>query len=208
MSENTATTQETAPKGRSGKVRAILAGGLVLGLGATGVLAAWNDSEFAIGNFNSGSFNLEGSLDGTAFAEHDSSAAAATLAFTINPTNLAPEDVVYAPFAVRLDGPTTSAATVTVTSTATGGNAANLSYELTAPTAFGYSAADASTSLVPAATAVTTAGAAGTFDLDIGAGAAAGDAVNLCFKVTAGDDLLESTPAVVTWQFAAASVAP
>lgn len=61
---------------------------------------------------------------------------------------------------------------------------------------------------MPAATAVTTAGAAGTFDLDIGAGAAAGDAVNLCFKVTAGDDLLESTPAVVTWQFAAASVAP
>lgn len=36
-----------AEKATGRKVRAILAGGLVLGVGAAVVLAAWNDSEFA-----------------------------------------------------------------------------------------------------------------------------------------------------------------
>lgn len=52
------------------KVLAVLAGGLVLGVGAAITLAAWNDSEFATGTFTAGSFNLQGSTDGTTYAEH------------------------------------------------------------------------------------------------------------------------------------------
>ena len=60
--------QKTEERGlRSRKVRAILAGGLVLGLGAAVTLAAWNDSEFAKGTFTSGSLNIQGSVDGDIF---------------------------------------------------------------------------------------------------------------------------------------------
>jgi len=64
------------------KVRAVLAGGLVLGVGAAVTLAAWNDSEFATGTFTAGTFNLEGSTDGTTFTDHnvDDGDTAATLA--------------------------------------------------------------------------------------------------------------------------------
>ncbi|HEY4556978.1 MAG TPA: SipW-dependent-type signal peptide-containing protein [Enteractinococcus sp.] len=54
---------------RSTKIRAIVAGGLVLGFGAAGTIAAWNDSEEATGNFTAGQFGIEGSPDGTNFTE-------------------------------------------------------------------------------------------------------------------------------------------
>lgn len=204
MSENSAVQQGEA-KVRSGKIRAILAGGLVLGVGATVVLAAWNDSEFGAGTFTAGSFNLEGSVDGTAYTDHATAGTAAPLSFTVNPSNLAPGDTVYAPFAVRLDAGTTSPATVTVSSAADGPNSANLSYSVTTPGAFGCSSGDASTVLVPAATPVGTTPAGITFPLAVGTSPAAGAAVNLCFKVTAGANLIESEVSTVTWEFAAAS---
>ncbi|SFH86076.1 hypothetical protein E3O11_09355 [Cryobacterium levicorallinum] len=46
---------------RNRRIRAVLAGGLVLGLGAAVTLAAWNDSEFARGSFAASGFNLVGS---------------------------------------------------------------------------------------------------------------------------------------------------
>ena len=45
------------------KVLAILAGGLVLGVGTAVTLAAWNDSEFASGDFAAGRIQSRG-LDG------------------------------------------------------------------------------------------------------------------------------------------------
>ena len=77
--------------------RAILAGGLVLGVGAAITLANWNDSEFVNGTFAAGIFALEGSsTDGTTFSEHSSAGSAAVLDFQLAPDNLAPGDVVYA----------------------------------------------------------------------------------------------------------------
>ena len=52
---------------RRRKISAILAAGMVLGVGTTATLAAWNDSEYAQGSFAAGTFNLEGSTDGTTY---------------------------------------------------------------------------------------------------------------------------------------------
>ncbi len=188
---------------RSRMVRAILAGGLVLGIGAAVTLAAWNDSEYVTGSFQAGRFNLEGSTtNGTTFTEHATPGTAGTLTFTLNPTTLSPGDVVYAPFAVRLDATTTNNANVTLAATTTG-TVTNLTYELIAPTAFGCTSTTTGTSIVPALTPVSTAAPTGTFTLTHGA-SVAGPAVNLCFKVTAGT-VAQGQTGTVTWQFLATS---
>jgi len=178
----------------------------VLGVGATYVLAAWNDSEFATGTFSAGQFNMVGSTDGTAFSDHASAGAAATLPFTVNVGSLSPTDVAAAPFAVRLAAPTTNNATVTVTSAGTTGTVTNLTYTLLQTTAFGCTATTTGTALVPTGTALTsTGGTAVTFNLTKGTGGAAGTAVNLCFQVTAGA-ITQGQTGTATWQFAAQSV--
>ena len=52
------------PPRRFRQFRALLAGGLVLGLGGTYTLAAWNDSEQASAEFVAGAFEIEASMDG------------------------------------------------------------------------------------------------------------------------------------------------
>lgn len=189
---------------RSRMVRAILAGGLVLGIGAAVTLAAWNDSEYATGTFTAGRFNLEGSAtNGTTFTEHATSGTAAPLTFIVNPLTLSPGDVVYAPFAVRLDTTTTNNATITLAVTNTG-SVAGLTYELISPTAWGCAAGTTGTSIVPALTAATSPGSpVGTFNLTHGT-AAPGPTTNLCFKVTAGA-VTQGQTGTVTWQFLASS---
>jgi predicted ribosomally synthesized peptide with SipW-like signal peptide len=128
------TLDTTRPRGlRSQKVRALMAGGLVLGVGAAITLAAWNDSEFAQGSFGTGAFNMVGSTDGTTYTDHATVGAPATLAFTLNPTLLAPGDVVYAPFAVRLDAATTNAAVVTISNAASSGTVTDRGQRLFRP---------------------------------------------------------------------------
>lgn len=201
------TLDTTRPRGlRSQKMRALLAGGLVLGVGAAITLAAWNDSEFAQGSFGTGAFNMVGSTDGTTYAEHATVGAAATLAFTVNPTLLAPGDVVYAPFAVRLDAATTNAAVVTISNAASSGTVADLTYTLIQPSAFGCAAGTTGTALVPASTPVATVPASTTFNLAMGTPpTTAGAPVFLCFKVTAGASISQAQAGTVTWGFAAVS---
>ncbi|MGO2139648.1 MAG: SipW-dependent-type signal peptide-containing protein [Leucobacter sp.] len=50
------------------KARALLAGGLVLGVGAAVTLAAWTDNEWVRGVFGTGTFGIEGSTDGRRLA--------------------------------------------------------------------------------------------------------------------------------------------
>ena len=95
----------------------MLAGGLVLGLGAIATLAAWSDEVFADGTFVTGEFELEGASDanGTDFRRWDSSAFgggdSAPLQFeqSTGPTSLSYDEPVHAPLQVRLS-PTTSIA--------------------------------------------------------------------------------------------------
>ncbi|MEO7015325.1 MAG: SipW-dependent-type signal peptide-containing protein [Leifsonia sp.] len=210
MTETDAVQAPRAPKQpgkgmRSRRVRAILAGGLVLGVGAAVTLAAWNDSEFATGTFSAGTFNLVGSTDGTTFTDHATAGTAATLGFTVPASSLSPGSVTYAPFAVELAANTTNAAIVTVSNAATTGTVTQLTYELLQTTTFGCASGTTGTDLVPAGTALATVPGTPTFPLAQGTGGAAGAPVFLCFKVTAGAGLTQGQTGSATWQFQAVS---
>jgi predicted ribosomally synthesized peptide with SipW-like signal peptide len=197
------TTGTSAPSRRSWtrrRVAAILAGGLVLGVGAAVTLAAWNDSEFAKGTFTAGSFNLQGSTDGTTYADHTSVAGAAAMTMSASASKLSPGDTATSPFAVQLSSATTNAAVVTVTLPNTTGDAANYTYSLTQQSAFGCGTTVSGT-LIPTGTALSTAGTpATTFNIT-----ASATPVYLCFRVVAGSGITQGATTTATWQFAAQS---
>lgn len=193
-------------RGWGRKARAVLAGGLALGLGAAVTLATWNDAEFAKATFTAGSFTMLGSVDGVTFAEHSSTGTEGTLSFDVAPTKLSPGDLVYAPFAVALDASTTSDAIVTVAAAATTGVVTNVTYSLIQPTTFGCTAATTGTVLVPSATAVSTVPGSTSFTLSKGTPPSTpGNPVFLCFTVKAGPLLDQGQTGTATWEFTAAS---
>ena len=203
----TAASSRDARRARNRRLKAILAGGLVLGVGAAVTLAAWNDSEFATGSFTAGSFDMVGSTDGTTFANH-TSAPGATLPFSLNYNNLSPNTTVAAPFVLHLTPGTTTSATVAVaTAAGSGAAAANLTYGIQAvasvaactPTATG-------TTIVPAGTAMSAVTGAATFQLAKSVdGSAVGANEFLCIQVTAGTGLAQGSTATGTWEFLATS---
>ena len=195
---------------RSRKFKAILAGGIVLGVGAAVTLAAWTDDEWAEGVFGAGTFNVEGSTTGAedSFSDHTSSNGAAELSFELPASdNLSPGDSVAAPFVLRLGKGTTYDATVDLTSAAgTGDNASNLTYGIVQVGNAGACTVGATgTQIVPSGTALSSTTGKQGFDLTAGEGDAAGAQVTLCFTVTAGDDLTEGGNATAQWQFTATS---
>ena len=200
-----ATTRNDNSRGR--KIRALLAGGLVLGVGAAVTLAAWTDQEWATGEFGAGSFNVQGSTDGTEFTDHTSADGAADLAFELPAAeNLSPGDTVAAPFMLRLDEATSYGATVELTdATGAGANAANLTYGIVSVTGECTDTATG-TEIVPAGTSLDEITGAVGFDLAAGAGDAVGDEVTLCFQVTAGEGLEQGETGTATWGFTATSV--
>lgn len=220
---NTMTTTDTStsslPAERRGrrKIRAILAAGVVLGVGAAVTLAAWNDSETVTGTFTAGSFNLQGSTTGatTGFADHNvaDGDTAASLAFALPANlsqNIAPAQTVYSPFWVRLAAGTTTGADLAVAAAAgTGTNAANLSYAVYSISASATCDAATVASLTPVASGATlnTAPGTGTVGLTKGAGAPSvdGDAVQLCFAVTGQTGLVQGGASVATWTLTATS---
>lgn len=210
---NATTTLSTQRSVRSRKLRAVLAGGLVLGVGAAVTLAAWNDSEFATGVFGSGTFNLEGSTTSATdgYLDHESSGAAAELEFSVPVDNLSPGDVVAAPLWVRLDAATTTAATLDLVSLVgtddAGTNSAELSYDVVALAADATCDATATgTSLGSGDTLTSNPDIAGeTVPLAIGAAGAPGEATQLCFVVTAGAGLDEGGSTTAVWQLTATS---
>jgi len=194
---------------RSRMIRAILAGGLVLGVGAAVTLAAWNDSEFASGTFTAGSFDMQGSTDGITFDQHASAAVgtAAVMSFTVNAASLSPTDVAYGAFAVRLAAGTTNNGNVVLPAPTTTGTVTNLSYEAILTTSMTCDSGTTGTSLVTAGTAVTTVAGPAAFTLTKGATALVPGATQfVCFKVTAGAGLTQGQSGTVTWQFTATSV--
>ncbi|WP_292774688.1 MULTISPECIES: SipW-dependent-type signal peptide-containing protein [Microbacterium] len=203
-----------ATKATQRKVLAVLAGGLVLGIGTAVTLAVWNDSEFANGTFTAGAFNLQGSTDGTAYADHNSAGTAATLAFTLPAGlvgNMSPTISVYAGFWVRLAAGTTSGANLVADGTtadpAASSNTGHLSYSIyqLAP---GATCNAASATGTPIATGATLDVQTGVTQVPLTAGgtsAVPGTAVQLCFKVTADASLTPSLVTNATWKFTATS---
>jgi len=198
-------TDDTAKRRRRSRmIRAILAGGLVLGVGAAVTLAAWNDSEFVTGTFTAGTFNLEGSTtNGTTFTDHATSPGGA-LTFTVPATALSPTDSVQAPFALRLAANTTNAASVVLTAEPPTGTVTNLTYTLTVHSAWGCSAGTITSTPITGA-----ALNAGTTTFPLAAGSpttSAGAPVYLCFTVTAGAGLVQGQTGSAIWKFLATSV--
>ena len=197
------------------KVMAVLAGGLVLGVGAAITLAAWNDSEFATGTFTAGDFDLQGSTTSgtTGFSNHDTVGTAAGLAFTLPAglvTSMAPGATAYAPFWVQLAANTTSDASLTATgiTPGTGGNEANFSYSVSVIGVADTCAAGATGTVIASGASLSalTAGTSAAL-LKGSPTTSAGDAIQLCFAVTAANQatLLPGTPATATWEFEATS---
>ncbi len=209
--DHSATDDTAKRRRRSRMIRAILAGGLVLGVGAAVTLAAWNDSEFVTGTFTAGTFNMEGSTtNGTTFTDHPVGSPG-TLTFTVAPAAMSPGDTVYAPFAVRLAANTTNDANVVITApNSTTGVVTNLTYEVVRTTAFtcGSGTVDSTgTSLITAGTALAAVAGPNTFVLSKGSPVSSAGATQfLCFKVTAGAGLTQGQTGSVTWQFTASSI--
>jgi len=185
------------------RVRAILAGGAVLGVGAVVTMAAWSDSEFVSGAFASGTFNLVGDATGEGFSDHADSSSAAELAFSITAEKLTPGDLVTAPFAVALDEGTTYNADVILSSVGVS-DLNDVTYEIIQTTDFGCDEATTGTPLVPANTPLGTVPAGTDFDLTAPVGETLSQ-VNLCFKVAAGTELNQGASGDITWEFAAQS---
>lgn len=204
------TPSPSAEPGRSTQdrrrmVAALLAGGVVLGIGAAVTLAVWNSSEFATGTFSSGQFGLEGSTDGTAFS-NSPAAPGKSLTFTLDADALSPDDVVYAPFAVQLSADSDYAADVVLLNTIAGTVGENLTYSLYEVATFG---ATCSAAAPPTGTALVTdraanaSGSVPAFELT-----AVTEPVNLCFVVTAASTLPQGASGTVTWDFAGTSTDP
>ncbi|KFF59789.1 hypothetical protein JF66_08950 [Cryobacterium sp. MLB-32] len=202
------TTSATQPRMFGRKARALLAGGLVLGVGAAITLAVWNDSEFATGTFTSGHFDMLGSVDGTTFSNHPSGAPGA-LSFSLGFDNLAPDDVTSAPYVVHLDAATTTDAVVSVNSAdVTGTAAADLTYGIrqVASVVACTPTAATGTVIVPAGTLLSSVTGASTFPLAKSVdGIVVGADAFLCIQVTGSSTLAQDTTATGTWELLATS---
>lgn len=175
---------------KSRKIRALAAGGAVLGVGAAITLAAWTDNEFAIGDFATGSFNIQGAAGDSAFADHPENAPL-ELVFE-GGDNLAPGEPVYNRYQLQNAGSVD--AYINYTQTADPGITEELLVDLH------------SIPLDAECTAETFAegtliqeGAAGEFVL------AEGGEGNYCFQVTLpeGHETLESESGNILWTFEA-----
>lgn len=193
-------------RSRKRKVAAILAGGLVVGVGTMATLASWNDVEYASGSFTAGKFNMQGSVNQSSFEEHSTAGTAGTLTFTAPVSALTPGDTVYAGYALRLDSESTNAATVAVSAGTSTGTVSDITYTLFTTDTAGCSASSSPvTSVVADGTSVGSVGTPTGFSLAKPASGNEGAATYLCFKVTAGSGLTQGQTGAATWVFTATS---
>ncbi|OFI39154.1 hypothetical protein BIU82_15585 [Arthrobacter sp. SW1] len=188
------------------RVRALLAGGLVLGVGGTMTLAAWNDSEFAAGTFTASSFALQSSTNsGGAWQDHGTAATAAVMSF--NAAGMSPGSTNYASLWVRTtSGSVAGTLALQGGQPVQGGSAAlfaALDYRVVR---YGSGACDAgqfgagATYLVGTAASKAALGTAGS---TTAVAANAGSPVQLCFEITmkaTADNSLQGSSAGATWE--------
>ncbi|MVZ89994.1 hypothetical protein GQF49_05800 [Microbacter sp. ANSKLAB05] len=88
---------------RRKKARAIMASGLVLGVGAAVTLAAWSDTVWGAGTFGTedSAFNIQGSFDGSTWGEFVTETDAGTMNFGSKATGMMPGDTVHALVGLR-----------------------------------------------------------------------------------------------------------
>lgn len=185
------------------RLRAVLAGGLVLGVGTTATLAAWTDEEHTSGSFTAGTFSIVGSANGSDFSDHPT-APGASLVFTVTPDAMAPGTTAFALYSVKTAD---SSVAGSVQLTADEGNANGLGSYLrygvntVAGTACNATTFAAGTPVVDTGTVLTTGSTAK------GALAAGGaSTTNYCFAVTlptTAPNAAQGTTLTGRWVFAA-----
>ena len=198
---------------RNRRIKAILAGGLVFGIGAAATLAAWTDTEEASGSFKAGTFNIDLSVNGSNWNN--------TSTMTFNATGMYPGSKVYAPVFIRTTPDTTIDGDLKVSSGGTGstsGIAGALVYRAvtTSYTTGGFTC-DAST--FASGANYVYGGASATTPLSGSAGGAvsqsvsktAGSIAAYCFEVTlptSTPSSAQGTSASNTWTFTATNKTP
>lgn len=230
MNDSESTTRSAAKRHR---VRALLAGGVVLGLGATVTLAAWSDDIWVNGQFRAGQFNVQGSPSTSSthtWAEYPTQAGAAPLQFSAAiPTIVSPGTSYYAPFSLAIDSTRADfSGEVRITEYLGTGDATllpKLTWTATlvgSPTVCsnetGYASGTAlvSTAQGPATTvAKPVTPASGVISLDKALNKTTGTPKTVCFKVTVASQGASDDPstnpygtaaAAVIWHFSANSV--
>ncbi|MGA9871794.1 MAG: SipW-dependent-type signal peptide-containing protein [Rhodococcus sp. (in: high G+C Gram-positive bacteria)] len=99
-------TDQNQKFNRKRKARALLAGGLVLGIGAAVTLAAWTDNVYGWSDFGTGddTWNIQGDFSPTGTDAWEEAAVTPGSPFTFPAArfDLTPGDTVYAPIRLRL----------------------------------------------------------------------------------------------------------
>ncbi|SDH27706.1 SipW-cognate class signal peptide [Agrococcus jejuensis] len=197
------------------RVRAVLAGGLVLGIGTTATLAAWNDSEYATATVTASRFGIEGNINATGFTDHATSPGP-TLTFSPVTSQMSPNTVSFSSLVIRTTA-TTNIGGSLVMSTSSAPSDATLAAQLqyavrvvTAGTTCNQAVFDAASTaaniIVPNGTTLTTAVPANTQSLT----AAAGNTVTYCVRLSMPSTAPSSVQGLttnVTWQWLGTSSA-
>ena len=201
------------------RVRALLAGALVLGLGGSVTLASWTDTEYAAGSFGASSFQTESNVTKPYDASGPWSSneqSPGTLVFEA--ASMSPGTVVFAPFAIRTKPGSVAGEVVlgapSVSSSGTGESdlGAALRYRVVRAATCGASSFTGAPAFVvgsDGAKPFTAGQAAGVVNpLAAASAALPGEPTHFCFEVTlpeGASNALQGQTATATWQFTATS---
>jgi len=221
-----------APR-RRGRVRALLAGGLVLGVGSAATLAAWTDTEWVYGDGSGDRAGVAASvfevqqnvwdgLGGVAnFVDRESQAEAGGLLFSpLAATSLSPGDTVFAPMQLRTAPGSVAAVDVTVNPAVKVDGDDDfftaLRYSVRSgvakgacgPAAFPSSTGTGTGTELARDSALTTGSGAKTFTLGAATEDDGGQPEDLCFAITlpgGSPDALQGKSAAPAWSFTSTS---
>ena len=195
------------------RVRALLAGGLVLGIGTTLTLAAWTDTEYANGTFSTSTFGIVGTATNAAspndFTDH-ATAPGANLTLGLAAAGaMSPGATIYTRFAVKTTAATnvTGKVSLSAAANATAGLGPSLQYGVkiipATSTCDATSYGASSTVIVAAGSPLSTAGSNPQNLATLGSAA-----VSYCFAVTlptGTPNTAQGTTVTPTWTFTAVS---
>lgn len=200
------------------RVRAVLAGALVLGVGAAVTVAAWTSQDFAAGTFAASTFVTQSTADASGATWQDDSTPPGA-ALNLNAGSLSPGVVVAAPFGIEAIagsvGGTVALQSPTSTTSPLPALWSALQYRV-----YSSSTSACTTTSTPASSSDWVVGSATTYvllstavavnstALGAASSSAAGAPTWFCFQVTlpsGASNSLQGQSLVVTWQFVGTS---
>ena len=213
---------QTRPSERGGRlpflrVRALLAGGLVLGVGAAVTAASWNDSEYATATLSTSTFNTESNVGGVGYLDNATSPGTTV---TLPVGAFSPGTTGYLPVLIQTKATSIAGTVVLNGAVFTGTDAALLRdafvYRVVRTTATCNASAFSGTPVFVVGTSTASAAPLLTVGQNSGvsntlaaaAPTAAGAPTGFCFEVTlpsTAANTLQGKTASATWQFLATS---